>query len=78
MPLSAKHIISCCKNERAEISARKDIVVNIFINILKQRGLVSHEQRREDRKMVMTAKDEFTIGTENLRSDDWINKGRVS
>ena len=53
LPLNAKHIISCCMKVNGEITASHDIVVNIILNIiLKQRGLVSHEQRWEERKTV--------------------------
>ena len=50
----------------------------ILNNILKRRGLVTHEQKWDDRKTVRTAKDEITIGTEHWRSDEWKAKGRVS
>ena len=44
--LNSKHIVSCGKRVSGEINARHDIVVNILLNnILKQRGLVAHEQR---------------------------------
>ena len=77
--LNAKHIISCCKKVSSEINTRHDIVVNILLNnILIQRGLVTHEQKWEDRKMVRTARDEITIGTEHWRSDEWKGKGRVA
>ena len=79
LPLTAKHIISCCRRVAGEINARHDIVVNILLNnVLKQRGLISHEQKWDDRKMVRTAHDEITIGTEHWRSDDWKSKGRVA
>ena len=53
--------------------------MNILLNnILVQRGLVSHEQRWEDRKMVRAAGDEITIGTEHWRSDEWKDRGRVA
>ena len=79
MQLTAKHIISCCKKVSAEINSRHDIVVNILLNnILIQRGLVTHEQSWEDRKMVRTPKDEITIGTEHWRSDEWRERGRVA
>ena len=53
-------------------------MVNILLNnILVQRGLASHEQKREDRKMVRTTRDEITSGTEHWRSDEWKEKGRV-
>ena len=43
--LNAKHIMSCCKKVSSEIITRHDGVVNILLNnILKQRGLISHEQ----------------------------------
>ena len=78
LPLNAKHIISCCKKVSGEINTRHDIVVNIMLNnILVQRGLISHGQKWEDRKTVRTAKDEITIGTEHVRSDEWRDKGRV-
>ena len=47
-------------------------------NILVQRGLVSQEQKLEDMKMVKTARDEITVGTEHWRSDEWKCKGRVA
>ena len=72
-----KHIVSCCKQVRGEITACHDLVVNILLNnILMQRGLVAHEQRWEDRKTVKTPNDEI-IGTENSRSNEWKGKGRV-
>ena len=49
---------------------------NILNNILVQRGLVTHEQRWDDRKTVRTARDEITVLTEHVRSDDWKSKGR--
>ena len=76
---NAKHIVSCCKKVSSEINTRHDIVVNILLNnILIPRGLISHEQKWEDRKTVRTAKDEITIGTEHSRSDEWKGKGRVA
>ena len=79
LPLNAKHIISCCRKVSSEINARHDMVVNILLNnILVQRGLISHEQKWEDRKMVRTETDEITVGTEHWRSDEWKEKGRVS
>ena len=61
-----------------EINSRHDIVVNILLNnILKQRGLIAHEQRWEDRKMARRGRDEITIGTEHWRSDEWKERGRV-
>ena len=77
--LNAKHIIGCCKKVNAEINARHDIIVNILLNnILKQRGLITHEQKWEDRKMVRTTSDEIIIGTEHWVSDDWRVRGRVA
>ena len=53
LPLNGKHIISCCKRVGAEINARHDIAVNILLNnIMVQRGLITHEQKWEDRKTV--------------------------
>ena len=72
LALNAKHIISCCKKVSGEINTRHDIVLNVLLNnILVQRGLVSHEQRWDDRKTVMSARDEITTGTEHWRSDEW-------
>ena len=49
--MNSKHIISCCKKLSAEVGARQDIVVNILLNnIFVQRGLISHEQKWEERK----------------------------
>ena len=77
--LNARHIISCCRKVSSEINARHDIVVNILLNnILVQRGLITNEQKWEDRKMVRTSSDEITIGTEHWRSDEWKDKGRVA
>ena len=76
--LNAKHIVSCCKKDNCDINARHDIAVNILLNaILKQRGLVSHEQRWEDRKTVRSTSDEITVGTEHVRSGEWKERGRV-
>ena len=76
LPLNAKHIISCCKKVSAEVGARHDIVVNVLLNnILIERGIIVHEQKWEERKTVKTAKDEITVGTEHLRSDEWRDKG---
>ena len=67
------------KKVSAEINARHDIVVNILLNnILKQRGLITHEQKWEERKMVKRANDEITIGTEHWVSEEWRGKGRVA
>ena len=77
--LNAKHIVSCCKRVSAEINARHDIVVNVLLNnILVQRGLISHEQKWDERKTVRTPNDEITVGTEHVRSDEWKGKGRVA
>ena len=55
LPLNAKHIISCCKKVNSEINARHDIIVNILLNnILIKRGLIDHEQKWDDRRMVRT------------------------
>ena len=62
----------------AEINARHDNVVNILLNnILVQRGLITHEQKWEDRKTVRTVRDEITAGTEPWKSDKWNGRGRV-
>ena len=54
-------------------------MVNILLNnIMVQRGLITHEQKWEDRKTVRTARDEITVGTEHQRSDEWKAKGRVA
>ena len=75
---NAKHIVSWCRKVSVEINARYDIIVNNLLNnILKQRGLISHEQEWEDRKTARTACDEI-IGTEHQRSDEWKGRGRVS
>ena len=79
LPLNSKHRVSCCKRVSGEINAIHDIVVNILLNsILVQRGLITHEQKWEDRKMVRTDTDEITIGTEHWRSDEWREKGRIA
>ena len=63
----------------SEINARHDVVVNVLLNnILVQRGLIAHEQRWEDRRMVRTTNDEITVGTELWRSDEWKESGRVA
>ena len=78
LPLNGKHIISCCKKVSAEINARHDIVVNILLNnIMVQRGLITHEQKWEDRKTVRTPRDEITVGTEHLRSDEWKQRAEL-
>ena len=70
--MNSKHIISCCKKVSGEINTRHDTVVNILLNtILKQRGLIAHEQKWDDRKMMRTSTDEIAIGTEHWRSDEW-------
>ena len=62
-----------------KINAGHDIIVDILLdNILVQRSVITHEQEWEDRKMVRTAHDEITIGTEHWRSDEWEAKGRVA
>ena len=77
--LNAKHIISCCRKVSGDINNRHDMVVNILLNnVLIQRGLITHEQKWEDRKMIRTAHDEITIGTEHWRSDEWRERGRVA
>ena len=73
-----KHIVSCCVRVTGEINERYNIVGNILPNsILKKRGLISNEQRWEERKFVRTPNDEITIGTEHWRSDEWREKGVV-
>ena len=53
--LTAKHIISCCRKVSGDINARHDIIVNILLNnIMIKRGLIAHEQKWEERKMVRT------------------------
>ena len=53
--------------------------MNILLNnILKQRGLIEHEQKWDERKMVRTANDEITVGTEHWRSEEWKERGRVA
>ena len=53
-------------------------MVNILLNnILVQRGLITHEQKWEDRKTVRTPNDEITVGTEHPRSDELKGRGRV-
>ena len=77
MFLNAKHIVSCCRKMSWEINARHDTVLNILLNnVLVQRGLVTREQRWEDRKAVRTPRDEITVGTEHQRLDEWKGKGR--
>ena len=75
LALNAKHIISNCKKVAGEICARHDIVVNILLNnILVQRGLITHEQKWEERKTIRTPRDEIAVVTEHPRSDEWKNK----
>ena len=77
--LNAKHNTSCWKKVASEIHSRNDIVVNILLNnILVRRGLISHEQKWEERKTVRTANDEITVETEHPQSDEWKGKGRVA
>ena len=77
--LNARHIVSCCKKVSGEINAHHDAVVNILLNnIIKQRGLLSREQRWEDCRTVRTPNDEITIGTEHWSSEEWKVKGRVA
>ena len=77
--MNAKHIISNCRKVTGEIIARHDIVLNNLLNnIIVQRGLISHEKKWEDRTTVRTSRDEITVGTEYVRSDEWIEKGRVA
>ena len=79
LALNAKHITRKSKKVACEICAGQDIIVNIIMNnILVQRGLVSQEQKWEDRKTVRTPRDEITVGTEHVRSEEWANKGRVA
>ena len=79
MPLNARHIVSCCRKVSAETQSRHDTVVIILLNnILVQRGMISHEQKWEDRKTARSARDEITVGTEHPRSDEWKGKGRVA
>ena len=79
MPLNAKHIVSCCMRVAGEINSRHDNVVNILLNnILIQRGLITHEQKWDERKTVRTDRDEITVGTEHWKSDEWRERGRVA
>ena len=42
LPLTEKHIVSCCQRVSGEINASHNIVINILLNnILIQRGLVT-------------------------------------
>ena len=77
--MKARHIVSCCKEVSGENNSNHNIVVNILLNnILLQRGLVTHERKWEDKKMVRTPTDEIAIGTEHWVSDEWKDKGRVA
>ena len=79
LKLNAKHVISCCRKVSGEINARHDDVVNVLLNNnLIQRGMLSHEQKWEERKTIRTATDEITVGAEHSRSDEWKAKGRVA
>ena len=50
MQLNAKHIISCCRKVSDDKNNRQDIVLNVLLNnILVQRGLITHEQKWEER-----------------------------
>ena len=40
--------------------------------------MIAHEQKLDDRKMVITTMDKITVWMEYLRSDEWKGKGRVS
>ena len=47
-------------------------IVNILLNnVLKRRGLISHEQKWEDSKIVKTSRGKLTVGTEHLWSEEW-------
>ena len=46
-------------------------------NNLKQRELIAHEQKWDERKIVKTPTDEITVGTEHPRSDEWKVRRRV-
>ena len=60
---SAKHAVSCGRKVSSEINTRHDIVVNIVLNnILRQRGLASHEQKWEERKMIGEGKTRSPSG----------------
>ena len=71
LALNAKHTISSCKKVSAEINTHYDMVVILLLNnILKRRGLINHEPKWEDRKIVRTSHDEITVGTEHWRSEE--------
>ena len=75
LPLNAKHTIRCCMRMSGEIITRHGIVLNVLLNnILIQRGLISNEQKWEDRKTVRSARDEITVGIEHWVSDEWKEK----
>ena len=62
--LSMPSTSSAAARKLPEIQSRHDMVVNVLLNnILIERGLISHEQKWEDRKTVRTARDDFTVGT---------------
>ena len=55
LPLNSKHIVSCYKKESGDVNVRHDMVVNIPMNnIIIERGMISNDQKWDDRKMVMT------------------------
>ena len=61
LPLNAKHIINCCRKVTGVINARHDIVVDVFPNDnLIQRGVITHEQKWDDGKMVRSVNVEIT------------------
>ena len=75
-----RNIISSCKKSEWRDFISHGIAVNILLNnILVQRGFVTNEQKWEDRKIVRTAKDEISVGTEHWRSeemkDNWLISG---
>ena len=62
---------AAAKKVSAEINTRNDLAVNILLNIIHtQRGLITHEQKWEERKTVRTRTDEITVGTKHLRSEE--------
>ena len=49
---------------RRPVNTRRDTVLNVLLNnVLIQRGLIDHEEKWEDRKAVMTSRDEIAVGT---------------
>ena len=70
LTLNAMPIISCCKNVSGEINARHDSIVNILVNNIPVKRDIIHEQKLDDKKMVRTARDQITIGTEHRMSDE--------